>query len=116
MAKKAKASTSSAFLTGLRAFWQDLQTNKSLHAVFGKRMRHVPNHDIQIRPAEGLPNAVFLLAQSSISGALPGVLGQKSGESRVHLPIKSQSTRTCVHAKGQILGLGLTLFCLLNDN
>ncbi|HAB31143.1 MAG TPA: cell division protein FtsK [Cryomorphaceae bacterium] len=35
MAKKAKASTSSAFLTGLRAFWQDLQTNKSLHAVFG---------------------------------------------------------------------------------
>ena len=88
----------------------------ALHAVFGKRMRHVPNHDIHIGPAEGLPNAVFLLAQRCVAGALPGVLGQKSGESRVHLPIKSQSTQTHAREELRILGPSLTLFCLLNDN
>jgi hypothetical protein len=57
----------------------------ALHAVFGKRMRHVPNHDIHIGPAEGLPNAVFLFAQRRIARSLPGVMGQKSGESGVHV-------------------------------
>ena len=88
----------------------------ALHAVFGKPMRHVPDHDIQIGPAEGLPNAVFLFAQRRIAGALPGVEGQKSGESGVHANIKSQNALIRVSAEGRILGLGLTLFCLLNDN
>jgi hypothetical protein len=62
----------------------------SLHAVARKHMRHLPNSDEQIRPVQGLPNAVFLFAQGRVARTLAGMQSQKTGESGVHVRVKLQ--------------------------